>query len=91
VVWLKTLFAMWKLTRRLLSTNLSMQARRTIFAQQNAKNNLNLGQNNMRVPRKKDVSDGSRFGSLVGVPVSDGTPLVAAEKSQLRYCFLRQY
>ena len=62
-----------------------MQARRTIFAQQNAKNNLNLGQN------KNDVSDGSRFGPLVGVPVSDGTPSVAAEKSQLRYCFFLEY
>ena len=29
-----------------------MQARRTIFAQQNAKSYLNKGQNNMRVPHK---------------------------------------
>ena len=66
-------------------------ARRTIFAQQNAKNNLNSGQNNMCVPRKNDVSDGSRFRPLVGVPVSDGTPSVAAEKSQLSYCFFLEY
>jgi hypothetical protein len=45
-----------------------MQVRHTIFAQQNAKNNLNLDQNNMRVLHKK-----------FGVPVSDGTPFVAAE------------
>ena len=45
-----------------------MQVRHTIFAQQNAKNNLNLGQNNMRVLHKK-----------FGVTVSDGTPFVAAE------------
>jgi hypothetical protein len=45
-----------------------MQVRHTIFAQQNAKNNLNLDQNNMRVLNKK-----------FGVRVSDGTPFVAAE------------
>jgi hypothetical protein len=45
-----------------------MQVRHTIFAQQNAKNNLNLGQNNMRV-----------LHNMFGVPVSDGTPFVAAE------------
>ena len=52
--WLQTRFAKWKLTRRPLSSSLSMQARRTIFAQQNAKNYLNKGQNNMRVPHKNE-------------------------------------
>ena len=66
--WPKIRFAIWKLTKRLLSSNLSMQVRHTIFAQQNAKNNLNLGQNNMHVLHKK-----------FGVPVSDGTPFVGAE------------
>jgi hypothetical protein len=49
-----------------------MQVRHTIFAQQNAKNNLNLGQNNMRVLHKK-----------FGVPVSNGTPFLAAESVDL--------
>ena len=34
---------------RLLSSNLSMQAKRTIFAQKNVKNSLNSGQNSMHV------------------------------------------
>ena len=32
---------------RLLSSNLSMEAKHTIFAQKNAKNNLNLGPNSI--------------------------------------------
>jgi len=36
-------------------------------------------------------TDTARFSALVGVPVSGGTPLVAAEKSQLRDCFLLEY
>jgi hypothetical protein len=41
-----------KLTSRLPSSHLSMEARRTTSAQKNAKNNLNLGQSSMRVPHK---------------------------------------
>jgi hypothetical protein len=55
-LWLKIRFAIWKLTGRLLSSNLSMEAKHTIFAQKNVKNNLNLGPNSMRVSRKKAVS-----------------------------------
>ena len=38
---------------RLLSSNLSTEAKHIIFAQKNAKNNLNFGLNSMHVSRKK--------------------------------------
>jgi len=42
------------------------RAKNFIFAQQNAKNDLDEGQNNLPVPPNK-----------FGVPVSDGTPFVS--------------
>ena len=52
----ETRFAIPKLTSGLLSSNLSMEAKHTIFAQKNAKNSLNFGLNSMRVSREKAVS-----------------------------------
>lgn len=49
-------FAIRKLTSGPLSSNLSMEAKDTIFAQKSAKNNLNFGLNSMRVSREKAVS-----------------------------------
>ena len=54
--WPKIRFAIWKLTSRPLSSNLSTEAKRIIFAQKSAKNNLNFGLNSMRVSREKAVS-----------------------------------
>ena len=49
-------FAIRKLTSGLLSSNLSMEAKHTIFAQKSAKNNLNFGLNSTPVSREKAVS-----------------------------------
>jgi hypothetical protein len=49
-------FAIRKLTSGRLSSNLSMEAKHTIFAQKSAKNNSNFGLNSTRVSREKAVS-----------------------------------
>ena len=54
-LWRKTRFVIRKLTSRLLSSNLSMEVKHTIFAQKNVKNNLNLGPNSTHVLREKAV------------------------------------
>ncbi len=54
--WPEIRFAIRKLTSGPLSSNLSMEAKHTIFAQKSAKNNLNFGLNSMRVSREKAVS-----------------------------------
>lgn len=48
-------FAIWKWMNRQLSSNLNTEARLTICAQKDAKNNLKPGPSSMHVSRKKTV------------------------------------
>jgi hypothetical protein len=50
--WPEIRFAIRRLTSGPLSSNLSMEAKHTIFVQKSAKNNLNFGLNSMRVSRE---------------------------------------